>query len=310
MLFVDKEQVKVTKFPNGELLVDTTLLRKLKDGKADLPILLYKYDGSDSIQELMLACDYLGVSDYSLEISYLPYERMDRVQEDNCYSLQTFMKQLQAVYQGKRYIQIYEVHSHVTQEPTKNKIGKVCISERLAMEVIDQSDVDVICYPDKGARKRFNLLGEDSGKPQIYCEKIRDFSTGKIMGLDLITDGYDVTGKQVLIVDDLCSAGGTFYYTAQKLREAGASKVDLVVTHMENNVLNGKILQTTDEKTVIDHIYCMNTMGNMDELGILQVAKNLTVYDVIEYAFNKPEDRIKEITLDKKDVKDYVGHAI
>ena len=167
----------------------------------------------------------------------------------------------------------------------------------------------MICYPDKGARKRFNSLGEDAGKPQIYCEKVRDFSTGKIMGLDLITDGYDVTGKRVLIVDDLCSAGGTFYYTAQKLREAGASKVDLVVTHMENNVLNGKILQTTDEKTVIDHIYCMNTMGNMDELGLLQVAKNLTVYDVLDAVF-LPMNPYEEIILDKEDVKNYVGHAI
>ena len=65
MLFVDKEQVKVTKFPNGELLVDTTLLRKLKDSKNTyLPILLYKYDVSDSIQELMLACDYLLTTIY------------------------------------------------------------------------------------------------------------------------------------------------------------------------------------------------------------------------------------------------------
>ena len=309
MLFVDKEQVKVTKFPNGELLVDTTLLRKLKDGRTTyLPILLYKYDGSDSIQELMLACDYLGEADYHLYISYLPYERMDRVQEDNCYSLQTFMRQLQAVFKGNGII-VNEVHSHFTEEPIKRKISNRNTSAGIALQVIEQGGVDVICYPDKGARKRFDSLGEDAGKPQIYCEKVRDFSTGKIMGLDLITDGYDVTGKHVLIVDDLCSAGGTFYYTAQKLREAGASKVDLVVTHMENNVLNGKILQTTDEKTVIDHIYCMNTMGNMDELGLLHVAKNLTVYDVLGAVF-LPMNSYEEIILDKEDVKNYVGHAI
>lgn len=308
MLFVNKEQVKVTKFPNGELLVDTTLLRKLKDSKSEAKTLLYKYDGSDSIQELMLACDYLGVSDYYLVISYLPYERMDRAQEDNCYSLQTFMRQLQAVFKGMSIV-ICEVHSHVTAEPIKDVIIKRTTSEEIAMQVVVESDVDVICYPDKGARMRFTLLGENVDKPQIYCEKVRDFSTGKILGLDLVTDGYDVTGKHVLIVDDLCSAGGTFYYTAQKLREAGASKVDLVVTHMENNVLNGKILQTTDEKTVIDHIYCMNTMGNMDELGLLQVAKNLTVYDILEYIYT-PESKWKEITLDKEDVKEYIAHAI
>ena len=304
MLFVNNEQVKVTKFPNGELLVDTTLLRKVKDSTEELAyknMLVYKYDGSDSIQELMLACDYLGDTKYVLMITYMPYERMDRVQEDNCYSLQTFMKQLQAVFKGED-IWVLELHSHATEEPISKKVDVIHSSLHMARCV---NDVDVVCYPDKGAYNRFSNSGITEA--QVYCNKIRDFATGKIQGLELVTNGYDVKDKHVLIVDDLCSAGGTFYYTAQKLREAGAKEVDLVVTHMENNILNGKILQTSDEKTVIDHIYCMNTMGNMDELDILSKGKNITVYDVLSYV---EDDTLTPIELAKEDVANYIAHAL
>lgn len=304
MLFVNNEQVKVTKFPNGELLVDTTLLRKVKDSTEELAyknMLVYKYDGSDSIQELMLACDYLGDTKYVLMITYMPYERMDRVQEDNCYSLQTFMKQLQAVFKGEG-IWVLELHSHATEEPISKKVDVIHSSLYMARCV---NGVDVVCYPDKGAYNRFSNSGIT--KAQVYCNKIRDFATGKIQGLELVTNGYDVKDKHVLIIDDLCSAGGTFYYTAQKLREAGAKEVDLVVTHMENNILNGKILQTSDEKTVIDHIYCMNTMGNMDELDILSKGKNITVYDVLSYV---EDDTLTPIELDKEDVANYIAHAL
>ena len=53
MLFVDKEQVKVTKFPNGELLVDTTLLRKLKDGRTIEVVNEVDTDEQDIIQDFV-----------------------------------------------------------------------------------------------------------------------------------------------------------------------------------------------------------------------------------------------------------------
>ena len=41
----------------------------------------------------------------------------------------------------------------------------------------------------------------------------------------------DVAGRDVLIADDLCDAGGTFIGSAAALREAGARSVSLYVTH-------------------------------------------------------------------------------
>jgi ribose-phosphate pyrophosphokinase len=59
--------------------------------------------------------------------------------------------------------------------------------------------------------------------------KKRDVASGKLTGFSLMAG--DVRGRDLLIVDDLCDAGGTFIGSAQVLREAGAHSVSLYVTH-------------------------------------------------------------------------------
>ena len=49
---------------------------------------------------------------------------------------------------------------------------------------------------------------------------------------------------RVLIVDDICSRGGTFFYSAQKLKEAGATDIYLYVTHCENTILEGELIKS------------------------------------------------------------------
>ena len=46
----------------------------------------------------------------------------------------------------------------------------------------------------------------------------------------------------MLIIDDISSRGGTFYHSAKKLKELGADKVFLYVTHCENTILEGEVL--------------------------------------------------------------------
>lgn len=80
--------------------------------------------------------------------------------------------------------------------------------------------------------------------------KKRDWTTGKILGLDII-NAENVKDKSVLIVDDICSRGGTFYHSAKALMEAGAKSVSLYVTHLEETVTLGNL----PESDLIKHIY-------------------------------------------------------
>ena len=47
-----------------------------------------------------------------------------------------------------------------------------------------------------------------------------------------------------LIIDDISSYGGTFLHSARKLKELGASKVYLYITHCENTILKGELINS------------------------------------------------------------------
>ena len=50
-------------------------------------------------------------------------------------------------------------------------------------------------------------------------------------------------GSVVLIIDDICSFGGTFLHSARKLRGLGAEKIYLYVSHCEENIVKGELLK-------------------------------------------------------------------
>jgi ribose-phosphate pyrophosphokinase len=65
--------------------------------------------------------------------------------------------------------------------------------------------------------------------PVVTASKVRVQATGHLVTGEL--SGESVTGKRVLIVDDICDGGATFIGLAAKLREAGATDVVLFVSH-------------------------------------------------------------------------------
>ena len=112
--------------------------------------------------------------------------------------------------------------------------------------------IDVIFFPDEGACKRYSDLLAPLGLPVAFGIKKRDWKTGKILGIDIA--GYDeLKGKNILMVDDICAYGGTFYYSACALKDKGANEISCYVTHLENSVMDkekGKLIQGDLIKTI------------------------------------------------------------
>jgi ribose-phosphate pyrophosphokinase len=98
------------------------------------------------------------------------------------------------------------------------------------------------------------------GLPIAFGIKNRDWKTGEILGLDVV--GADVNDKKVLIVDDICSKGFTFYYSAEKLRDLGASDVRLYITHCEDNIQNGRLLD--EDVDVISKVYTTDSICHIE----------------------------------------------
>ena len=98
-----------------------------------------------------------------------------------------------------------------------------------------EKEIPVLFFPDEGAMKRYS---SKLNLPYTFGIKKRDWETGKILGLQLI-NGEIVKDRNVLIVDDICSRGGTFYHAANALKEAGAKNIYLYVTHAEHTMIEG-----------------------------------------------------------------------
>lgn len=266
-VIINHNLIQTKLFPNKELLVGKVI--EYLDSRQNY--ITFKYEDSDSILEFLFIiqevynAQALCTDVNNLwQILYMPYSRMDRSENGSCYTLAYLINMITMFIQEKDTIEVVEPHSCKTKELIKGNYKK-CREVHTSTMIASKLDYDIICYPDKGARERFLM----TDRPTVYCEKRRDFDTGKIIGLELVSD-VDITGKRVLIVDDLCSAGGTFYYTAKKLREHGASYIGLVVTHMEKNVRTGKLVRSYHQKdiepNIIDYIYCTDSMLSRDDV--------------------------------------------
>ena len=105
----------------------------------------------------------------------------------------------------------------------------------------------LLFYPDEGAMKRYSAMCD---KPYVFGMKKRDWTTGQIQGLDVQGQTELIKGSKVLIVDDICSRGGTFYHSAKALKNLGAGEIYLYVSHCENSILEGDLLTSNLVETV------------------------------------------------------------
>jgi len=98
----------------------------------------------------------------------------------------------------------------------------------LFLEKIYPSWCDIyVVAPDAGATKRCERFAKAVGAAGvIQCLKKRDTKTGQLSGF---TCTADVSGKKLLILDDICDGGGTFVGLASELFTA--KQLDLAVVH-------------------------------------------------------------------------------
>lgn len=202
------------------------------------------------------ALDNLGVENITLDIPYFPQARADRIfEEGNPLPVKLFAGILNSF--NFKKVTIHDPHSDVTPALINNcEVVKqqTALKNYLPQIKRDFSDDFTLCAPDLGATKKTfdNMvsLGHDKYYQAI---KVRDVKTGKIVKCDLLEDKID---GDVLIVDDICDYGGSFIHLADKLKERGARKVGLYVTHciMKNGL-------ASFHNSSIDYLMVSNIVG-------------------------------------------------
>lgn len=255
MIKINGTEVIVNKFPDGtqNIRID----KKVRDSGSTYHIVEWYYRDDSEMATLLYVTSWLGNTKKMLYLPYIPNARMDRIKnDDEVFTLKSFCKFINLL--GYDRVTVLDPHSDVSTA-LLDKVISISPSKYIeeAIEKIKDNDL-VIFYPDNGAAKRY---GNMIDKPYCYGVKNRDWRTGEILGLDVITNGINLKGKNVLIIDDICSKGGTFYHSALKLKECGVNNIYLYVTHCENTIAKGELLKDNgliEKVFTTDSIYSLN----------------------------------------------------
>jgi ribose-phosphate pyrophosphokinase len=272
MFLLNRGEIQAKRFPNGEMIVrddlklsDWSVLEFKYRNDSDLILLMFL---KKVIDEFRLPC--------TLYIWYMPYSRMDRKIEGTLFTLK-YVCQFIADLHFENVI-IMEPHSEETIK-LLTKYTRVRSALELLQKYIfkkyytrvkavypvidwlpqimaknDFGENDCLVFPDKGAAKRYSKIVHNCNV--CVFKKKRNPLTGDIEDMQLV-EGTVNPGSKCIIIDDLCSKGGTFAWAASILKSKGASEVILVVAHCEETIFAGKLLL---DDSPISRIYTSNSM--------------------------------------------------
>ena len=245
----DLYEVKVDAFSAGE-----TKFELPDDKHAHYRGIYWYYENDSEMFVVMCLVNEMPALKKYLYMPYFPHARMDRTKSiKDVFTLKWFCKWLNSL--KFDFIEVLDPHSdvcvalldNVYVHPIDDKINKaieIICSENIKQDesITDYTNNEfALFYPDQGAYKRYNHgIVNNTCYHSTYGNKDREWGTNQIKSLT-IANPAEVKDKDVLIVDDICSYGGTFYRAATALKEAGARKVYLYITHCENAIWLGKL---------------------------------------------------------------------
>ncbi len=253
MIRVNGEEINMKQFPDGTLSTKIAVPKEADGNVVKYIKIQWLYENNAELVSLIFITKHLknaGVEDIDLDMPYIPNARQDRVKnEEDVFTLKYFAEIINGL--GFKSVSVLDPHSYVS-EAVIDRI-KICSPKGYVEEVLSKVGEVTMFYPDEGAMKRYSGMID---RPYVFGMKNRDWKTGNILGLDVVGATELIEGRDVLIVDDICSRGGTFYHSAKRLKELGAMKIYLYISHCENSILEGEVLSSG----LIEKVFTTNSI--------------------------------------------------
>ncbi len=254
-------------FPDGESYV------RIEEEALDTAVIVQTMSSpqNKSIIEAMLLADAakgLGAKRIVLVSPYLAYARQDkRFLQGEPVSIAVVLRAL--YHSGIRALYTIEIHKEEALSAFPGKALSIYPYEYMSEKIGITKD-HILLAPDVGALRRVEYLAKKLGAQFDYLVKKRDRLTGEIV---LEPKHLMVKGKDVIIIDDIISTGGTVSKAAKLLLEQGANNVYVLVAHA---LLVGNAIEKL-KNAGVRKVYAANT------LPLVENAYNLVEYiDVSE----------------------------
>lgn len=272
MILLNRVPLEVSNFPDHTQLIHVNVEKITSDlVPGAIQEITWNYENDAELFTLycvarkIIAC---GLK-VNLFMPYVPNARLDRCScVDDVFTLRYFSEIINSI--GFTNVRIFDPHSSVSYALINNvrvKSAAPFISDAISKIVHDMPEDGKlsIFYPDEGAMKRYSST--NFGYPYGFGVKRRNWQTGKIERLDLYME--EVEGRDILMVDDICSRGGTFYHSAVALKSAGANNIYIYCSHCENTIFQGVLLCSD----LITKVFTTDSVftGHHDKITVMEV---------------------------------------
>ncbi len=216
-------------FPDGESYVR---LPEEVSGKHVILIQRTYPEPDKRIVEAVLATDALvshKASLITLILPYLTYARQDKeFLKGEAVSVRAVLKLLSSM--GVDNLVVIDVHKPESLKHFKGRYLNV-IPVNTWVKCLSKINLvnPAVIAPDIGAAGRAEALSKALGCDYFIIRKARDRVTGEIK--HELPERLSMNGRDVVVVDDIISTGGTIANIAKYLRSASAGRIYAVASH-------------------------------------------------------------------------------
>jgi ribose-phosphate pyrophosphokinase len=256
--------VKEWLYPAGEIGIELDFSELVLDRVEEFEIFALIKSNNDLMKTFLATnairskCEEVNIV---LHCPYIPYARQDRVcAEGQSFSLQVAAELINL--QGYSRVVGLDAHSKVTERLIHNYLAddEAAVMLNTLRGVLNSEYIEnsyLVC-PDNGAILRTLTASAALGCPIAGVgRKNRNPKTGEITSTD-VDLLYNLSGKNIIIVDDICDGGRTFVELARALRKY-PPKSPLSITLYVSHGIFSKGLEVFDN--LIDNVCCGYYLG-------------------------------------------------
>ncbi len=259
-------ELEVIRFPDSEI----KLRFKTNIKNKDVVLVQSFYENiNDCVVETLFAAETakdLGAKKITLVAPYFPYLRQDkRFNPGECISLRTIAKNI-----DEDFDKVIIIDPHLHREKTLKHIFKISskkISANPLIEKYIKNNINnpVIIGPDWESYKWAQRIAEAIGCDFAIMEKKR-FSARKVEVK--LHKKIDISGKNLIFIDDMISTGNTLLRAIKELKKLGAKKVTCFAVH---GIFVENALEKLQEAgaTVITTNTIPNKVAKIDVSGLI-----------------------------------------
>ena len=228
-LNIEPGKVDVKHFADGETLVE---LGESVRGKRCYVIQSTSKPVNEHLMELLICLDALrrsSATEITCIIPYYGYARQDRkAMPRQPITAKLVASMLETA--GANRVVTFDLHAAQIQGffncPVDDLTTVPMMGQYFRRKKLNV-DETVVVSPDHGGVKRARTLAEIIGCPLAIIDKRRP-RANEVEACNIIGD---VSGKNVIIVDDICDTGGSLLAASNILKDHGAKDIYVCITH-------------------------------------------------------------------------------